>query len=173
MTLRIEQEKMRVKLMKEKYEEANSRFHNINSEDIKVSLVDGSSYHITWAGIQSSNTNDLALLTLGGTDCPFLESAASDDLAMGDHVYTIGNPSGLEYTVTSGIISGYRQREGQRLIQTDAPVNPGNSGGPLINSNGKVLGINTMIMKDTQGIGFAIPIETAIEEFHIMLKKNQ
>jgi S1-C subfamily serine protease len=71
--------------------------------------------------------------------------------------------------VTAGIFSGYRQREDTKeiFLQTDAPTNPGNSGGPLIDERGFVHGVNTMIIKDTQGIGFAIPIQAVFEEFSI------
>lgn len=83
----------------------------------------------------------------------------------GQKVYTIGNPSGLRHTVTSGIISGYREYKDNPLIQTDAPINPGNSGGPLIDENGRAIGVNTMIIRDTEGIGFAIPMKSVFEEF--------
>jgi S1-C subfamily serine protease len=73
----------------------------------------------------------------------------------------------LRFTVTAGIFSGYRQQEsdGQIYLQTDAAINPGNSGGPLIDEHGYARGVNTMILRDTQGIGFAIPIEKVFEEF--------
>lgn len=85
----------------------------------------------------------------------------------GDKVYTIGSPVGLRNTVTSGIFSGYRSYSGdnQLYLQTDAAINPGNSGGPLIDENGYVRGVNTMILRDTEGIGFAIPIDVVFEEF--------
>jgi S1-C subfamily serine protease len=84
---------------------------------------------------------------------------------VGSRLYTIGNPAGLAYTVTSGIFSGERQEGGQRLLQTDAPINPGNSGGPLLLESGAVIGINTMVLRGAQGVGFAIPIEAALDEF--------
>ncbi len=90
-----------------------------------------------------------------------------EKLQQGDKVFTIGSPVGLRHTVTSGIFSGYRKREndGSMFLQTDAAINPDNSGGPLIDERGYVLGVNTMILQDTEGIGFAIPIEAVFEEF--------
>ena len=102
----------------------------------------------------------------GAVPDPFLQpAAASEYLEQGKTVYTIGSPSGLRHTVTSGIISGFRELREQPLIQIDAPINPGNSGGPLINAQGRVLGINTMILNNTEGIGFAIPFSRVRLEF--------
>ena len=83
----------------------------------------------------------------------------------GARVYTIGNPSGLAYTVTTGVVSGFREMNGKPYVQTDAPINPGNSGGPLIDEQGRVIGINSMVMRGVTGIGFAIPIAAAYAEF--------
>jgi len=115
-----------------------------------------------------SETSDLALMSLFSGDWSYIERPPKM-MAMhqGDKVYTIGSPVGLRHTVTAGIFSGYRQQEtnGQVYLQTDAAINPGNSGGPLIDENGYARGVNTMILRDTEGIGFAIPIETVFEEF--------
>ena len=73
-------------------------------------------------------------------------------------------PVGLGHSVTSGVFSGHREIEGVALLQTDAPINPGNSGGPLVDETGRVLGINTLKLRDTDGIGFAIPYSTALRE---------
>jgi serine protease Do len=97
--------------------------------------------------------------------CPHLEPGDSSGLAQGERLYTIGNPSGFAYSVTSGIFSGDRGTGQQRMLQTDAPINPGNSGGPLIRENGQVIGINTLVLRGAQGIGFAIPIEAIYQEF--------
>lgn len=80
-------------------------------------------------------------------------------------MYTVGNPGALSYTVTSGVLSGERVIDKETYLQTDAPINPGNSGGPLINSEGAVVGINTRVRRDLRGVGFAIPIKTALSEF--------
>lgn len=131
--------------------------------DIEISLVDGSTYDAML--VDSSEDYDLALLRIENSNCPCLQSGSVEQVQFGQKVFTIGNPSGLRHTVTAGILSGYREEGKYKLIQTDAPINPGNSGGPLIDESGRVIGINTMVLRDTEGIGFAIPIETAFEVF--------
>jgi len=131
--------------------------------NLEITLVDGSVYDADV--VEISETYDLALLRVRGSGCPSLRTAAVGDIRLGSKVFAIGNPSGLRHTVTSGILSGYREKGESRYIQTDAAINPGNSGGPLVDEAGSVLGINTMILKGTEGIGFAIPIDQALEEF--------
>jgi S1-C subfamily serine protease len=129
-----------------------------------ATLPDGSVYSGLHA--QTSDRLDLALFQLPADRCPHhVELGRSVGLSVGTKLYTIGNPAGLAYTVTSGIFSGERQEAGQRLLQTDAPINPGNSGGPLLTEFGAVIGVNTLVLHGTQGIGFAIPIESVLEEF--------
>ena len=132
--------------------------------DVEVVLFDGSKYQVQ--ALEISKKTDLALLSVDCINSPFLKPAANSlGMDYGQKVYTIGNPSGLRDTVTSGIISGYRQYKGNPYIQTDAAINPGNSGGPLVDKDGRLLGINTMILRNTEGIGFAIPFKTVREEF--------
>ena len=131
------------------------------TDDVEVILIDGSSYAVS--SVTMSDRHDLALISISTYGAPYL--AVSRGADQGQKVYTVGNPSGLRHTVTSGIISGYRNFKGEALIQTDAPINPGNSGGPLVDDTGKVLGVNTMIIRDTEGIGFAIPMKSVFEEF--------
>lgn len=105
---------------------------------------------------------DLALIKIEARDpLPVLEFGDSDRLRVGEWVMAIGNPFGLDHTVTAGIVSAKGRNIGSgpydSFIQTDASINPGNSGGPLINGDGKVIGINTAIIASGQGIGFAIP----------------
>lgn len=126
-------------------------------------LVDGTEYDGLHA--EYADHADLALFQLPASHCPHVSTGSSTGLALGERLYTIGNPSGLAYTVTSGVFSGERGEGEQRLLQTDAPINPGNSGGPLLEQNGDVVGINTLVLRGAEGIGFAIPIETAYEEF--------
>lgn len=153
-------------------EEAERRLREMEeprrATDIKIFLADGSEHHPQ--SIQISPKRDLALLTVYGGTTRSLKAADTNALLReGDKVYTVGNPSGLRHTVTAGIFSGYRRNTetGEIVLQTDAPINPGNSGGPLIDERGRVHGVNYMIYRETQGIGFAIPIQAVFEEFSL------
>ena len=128
-----------------------------------ATLVDGTEYSALHA--EYADNHDLALFRLPADHCPHLKPGDSGTLAQGERLYTIGNPSGLAYSVTSGIFSGSRGAGAERFLQTDAPINPGNSGGPLIREDGQVVGINTLVLKGTTGIGFAIPVEAIYQEF--------
>ncbi|WP_010272316.1 S1C family serine protease [Paenibacillus senegalensis] len=114
---------------------------------------------------------DLAVLKIkSDEELPYLRMAESDNISVGDWVVAIGNPYGFDHTVTVGVVSAKEReipisdnqgtREYKHLLQTDASINPGNSGGPLLNLNGEVIGINTAVSSQAQGIGFAIPIST-------------
>jgi serine protease Do len=131
---------------------------NGHKEPLKAKLL-GSSYEL-----------DLAVLKIEGKDFPTLKLGDSSSLNMGDWVVAIGNPYGFDHTVTVGVLSSNEreisipdangQRNYQHLLQTDASINPGNSGGPLLNLKGEVVGINTAVSAQAQGIGFAIPTST-------------
>lgn len=139
---------------------------DMEPSDIKVFLADDSEHSANYVLV--SDKYDLALMALFSGEYPFLpRPPAGTKLYQGQKVYTVGSPVGLRHTVTAGVFSGYRKRDtdGQRFLQTDAAINPGNSGGPLIDEHGFVHGVNTMILRDTEGIGFAIPIEKVFEEF--------
>ncbi len=107
--------------------------------------------------------HDLALLKIEDDDAPkfpIVHLGNSDDLAVGDHVFAIGSPLGLERTVTEGIVSTKtREVAGNLYLQTTAQINPGNSGGPLFNLHGEVVGVTNMKLLSGEGIGFAIPVE--------------
>lgn len=109
---------------------------------------------------------DLAVLKIEEENLPFLELGDSDNVRVGEWVIAIGNPHGLDHTVTVGVISAkgrpvtVQDRQYKNLLQTDASINPGNSGGPLINMQGQVVGINTAVNASAQGIGFAISANT-------------
>ncbi len=139
----------------------------IHASDIKIILADGSEYFANYLLV--SDNYDLAILSLFANNHKILRRGQGA-LAQGDKVYTIGSPIGLRHTVTSGIFSGYRKRNNHILLQTDAPINPGNSGGPLIDEHGFVHGINTSIIANTEGIGFAIPIDAVFAEFESALQ---
>jgi serine protease Do len=134
------------------------------ADKIKVILKNGKEFDAEVKG-RDPNT-DLALIRIKpDNDLPVIELGDSDALKVGEWVLAIGNPFGLEHTVTAGIISAKGRVIGSGpyddFIQTDASINPGNSGGPLINMAGKVVGINTAIIAGGQGIGFAIPVNLA------------
>ncbi|SHH75720.1 serine protease, S1-C subfamily, contains C-terminal PDZ domain [Caloranaerobacter azorensis DSM 13643] len=124
---------------------------------------------------------DLAIIKVNATNLPVADLGNSDNLQVGELAVAIGNPLGLEFqrTVTSGIISGLnrsiRTEDNnviENLIQTDASINPGNSGGPLLNSRGEVIGINTAKIQSAEGLGFAIPINTAKPIIQQVIKKG-
>ena len=135
------------------------------ADEIKVKLADGKEYKAKVVGRDPKT--DLALIKISSffKDLPTLPLGDSDKMRVGDWVLAIGNPFGLEETVTKGIISATGRVIGSgpydNFLQTDAPINPGNSGGPLINLNGEVIGINSAIVSSGQGIGFAIPSNMA------------
>ena len=134
------------------------------ADEIQVRLNDGKEYDAEIVG-RDPNT-DLALIRVSSpARLPAVQFGDSDLLEVGQWVVAIGNPFGLEHTVTAGIVSAKGRVIGSGpyddFIQTDASINPGNSGGPLINLNGKVVGINTAIISNAQGIGFAVPINLA------------
>jgi serine protease Do len=106
---------------------------------------------------------DLALLKIDDKDAPkftYVPLGSSDSMAVGEHVFAIGSPLGLERTVTEGILSTKtREFQGELYLQTTAQINPGNSGGPLFNLRGEVVGITNMKITFGEGLGFAIPVE--------------
>lgn len=173
------QAEMQLKLREQRYAKAQAAhdelqgklqtIENSSSGEVKVILIDGSEYPV--GSVNVSQGLDLALLTIYVTDAPMVRPAAdSQRYPQGAKVFAIGNPSGLRQSVTAGIVSGYRDHNGKPVLQTDAAINPGNSGGPLVNEAGEAVGVNTMILRDTQGIGFAIPMEQVLEEFSFYIK---
>ncbi|OGW42147.1 MAG: hypothetical protein A2010_08320 [Nitrospirae bacterium GWD2_57_9] len=130
------------------------------ARDIKVAFSDGRVMEAKLIG--TSKEIDIALIKVEATGLPFVELGDSDTLEVGDWVMAIGNPFGLNHTVTAGIVSAKGRVIGvgpyDDLIQTDAAINPGNSGGPLFNMTGEVVGINTVIIAAGQNLGFAVPI---------------
>lgn len=139
-----------------------------DADQILVRLPDGRSFPAEITG--TDELSDLAVLKIDAQDLPTASLGDSDELRVGQPVVAIGNPLGQDNTVTTGVVSATNRDllvdpEGNRflegMIQTDAAINPGNSGGPLVDLNGQVIGINTAIIAQAQGIGFAIPATTA------------
>jgi len=142
--------------------------HVVDGADkVSVVLNDGRRFDGKVLGIDT--VTDLAVVQVEANNLPIVSLGNSDQLQPGEWAIAIGNPLGLDHTVTKGIISAIGRSssdigEGNKridFIQTDAAINPGNSGGPLLNAKGEVIGINTAIIKGAQGIGFAIPINSA------------
>lgn len=136
------------------------------ADEITVTIV-GFDKEIKATVVGADYDLDLALLKVNtGKELPFLTLGDSDQIRVGEWVIAIGNPYGLDHTVTTGVISAkgrpisVEDRQYENLLQTDASINPGNSGGPLLNLRGEVVGINTAINAQAQGIGFAIPTST-------------
>jgi serine protease Do len=170
----IEKHEAELKIVLPKLQEMEQKLtkldRKIQPSEIKIILADGSSHAANYLLV--SPNDDLALMSLYAGEQTFIEKPpAGSGLHQGDKVYAIGSPVGLRHTVTAGVFSGLRSvgNGGQVYLQTDAAINPGNSGGPIIDENGYVRGVTTMILRDTEGIGFAIPIEKVFEEFRSSL----
>ena len=132
-----------------------------NATDIKVSFTDGKTVTAELKGTDAST--DIAVLKIYETGLKALSLADSDALQVGQIAIAIGNPLGLQHTVTAGVVSALgrtlRANNGRMIddvIQTDASLNPGNSGGPLVNSSGRVIGVNTATIPSAQGLCFAV-----------------
>lgn len=158
-----------------------TNFHVIeNAESIEVKLSDEEVVPARVVGIDPPN--DLAVLKV---DLPPeklqpLELGDSENLRVGQRAIAIGNPFGLDRTLTTGVVSALgRPLQTDRdnfifnVIQTDAAINPGNSGGPLLDSRGRVIGVNTAVRQDAQGIGFAVPIDTVKRIVPVLIEQGR
>lgn len=136
-----------------------------NAQQVRVGLADGR--QLTGRVLGRDISIDIAVVQVPATNLPVAPLGDSDLLEPGQAAIAIGNPAGFERTVTTGVISGINRALGARLeelIQTDAAINPGNSGGPLLDSGGRVIGINTAVLRGAGnfvGLGFAVPINLA------------
>jgi serine protease Do len=143
---------------------------NEAGKTIKVTLNDGTGRTFTGHVIGADHTTDVALVHIDAANLPAAEVGTVKGLKLGQIAVAIGNPLGYRFTVTHGVVSALGrpindEQEGrtyENLIQTDCAINPGNSGGALVNIDGQVIGINTIVASQAQGIGFAIPIDTAL-----------
>jgi S1-C subfamily serine protease len=136
------------------------------ASDVKVSLTDGSTLPAQIVGMDPAT--DLAVVRIDAPHLPMAQLGDSASLRVGQLAIAIGNPLGFQSTVSTGVISALgralRTQSGrliENVIQTDVPLNPGNSGGPLVDSRGRVIGINSAMIYMAQGISFAIPVNTA------------
>jgi S1-C subfamily serine protease len=132
----------------------------------RITLPDGSEHAASLVGADPAT--DLAVLQADGPRFPVAELGRSAKLRVGQLVVAVGNPLGFSFTVSAGVVSALgrtlRARDGRlmdAIIQSDVALNPGNSGGPLLDSRGRVVGINTMIIAGAQGLSFSVPIDTA------------
>ena len=140
-----------------------TNYHVIDGyQSLEVTLDDGSTYAATV--VKENQPIDLAILKLTSTrtDFPFAELGNYDEIAIGEGVLAMGYPYpseiGYELSVSTGIVSSLRSVDGQDYIQTDAAINSGNSGGPLVNLRGEVIGINSWVYTAGEGLGFSIPV---------------
>ena len=130
-----------------------------NNSTVMIRTYSGDSFRAT---VELVDKNlDIAMLSVFGTDFIPLRPAELETAKVGEDVYAIGTPNNMAYTLTKGILSAKSRKVGGRsYLQTDAAINTGNSGGPLLNNIGEVLGVNTLKVPDVEGIGLAIPITT-------------
>lgn len=161
-----------------------TNFHVIaDANEAIVKLADGRDYRAALVG--ASQVHDIAVLKIGVgfKRPPPVPIGTSHDLKVGQKVFAIGNPFGLDWTLTTGIVSAFDRTLGgnngpavEHLIQTDAAINPGNSGGPLLDSAGRLIGINTAIYSPSgasAGIGFAVPVDTLMRVVPELIKNGQ
>jgi len=145
---------------------------------ITVMLKDGREFSGQVVGTDA--TSDVAVVKIKGTNLPTVQLGDSSALTVGQKVIAIGNPYGLSQTVTTGIISALERNVQASatenlvgVVQTDAAINPGNSGGPLVDLSGRVVGMNTMIYQNAQGLGFSVSINTAKKVYDAILKNGK
>ena len=155
--------------------------HGVPSSSISVTFSDGNGYPATVNG--TDPYADLAVLTVDAPEWEFkpLEIVRSSTLKVGEPVIAIGNPYGLFGSMTTGVVSALGRTITEEytggfaipnIIQTSTPINPGNSGGPLLNYDGKVVGITTAIVAQSQGLGFAIPSDTILKELASLIENG-
>lgn len=149
-----------------------------NATKITVMLKDGREFRGQVVGTDS--TSDVAVVKISGTNLPTVQLGDSSTLTVGQKVIAIGNPYGLSQTVTTGVISALERNVQASqtetlvgVVQTDAAINPGNSGGPLVDLSGRVVGINTMIYQNAQGLGFSVSVNTARKVYDAIIKNGK
>lgn len=130
-----------------------------NPNDVVIRSYSGDQYKAFVIGMDTKQ--DIAVLGVSSVEFPYLSIAEVASINIGDDIYAIGAPKSMEYTLTKGVVSAKERYIGDsKYIQIDAAINEGNSGGPLLNKSGHVIGMNTLKMTDSEGIGLAIPMDT-------------
>jgi S1-C subfamily serine protease len=149
-----------------------------NATKITVMLKDGREFRGQVVG--TDTTSDVAVVKISGTNLPTVQLGDSSSLTVGQRVIAIGNPYGLSQTVTTGVISALERNVQASqtetlvgVVQTDAAINPGNSGGPLIDLSGRVVGMNTMIYQNAQGLGFSVSANTVRKVYEAIIKSGK
>jgi len=148
-----------------------TNFHLIQNANVaRITLSEQTTWEANLVGVEPDKDIAVLKINVSGTHLTPIPIGTSKDLRVGQRVYAIGNPFGYDHTLTTGVISGLRReiksvtdRPIQGVIQTDAAINPGNSGGPLLDSAGRLIGMNTAIVSPSgsyAGIGFAVPVDT-------------
>lgn len=167
---KIREDEEHLAKLEQQIQEAEDKLNEYKTSSILiVILADGT--ELDGNVMQVSDNHDLAVVKLFSTaHCPVIPLGNPESLNQGDRLYTIGSPLGIKHVVTSGIFSGYTTVKESAMLQTDAPINPGNSGGPLVDQEGRVVGINTMMVSNAQGLGFSIPITLALQELNLTPK---
>jgi len=170
---RFEHQKRKYEQEKDQYQDKKSDFKSKMAAagmngTLTITLKNGEELN-AWL-VRASQDDDLALLKVNGSNTPALGAADAGSLVQGQAVLAIGSPLSLSDSVSRGIVSGFRNG----YIQTDAKIYPGNSGGPLVTEEGRVIGINTMkeLTRGFEGLGFAIPIQVALKEFRAELGRH-
>lgn len=146
------------------------------AEKVTVKLRDGREFGASLVG--EDPRGDIAVLKIDGGDLPVVEVGDSDAVRVGEFAFAIGTPMELPYTFTFGVVSGKGRTLGMggnydEFIQTDTPINPGNSGGPLCDIDGRVIGVSTLISGFNRGVGFAIPINEAVDIARQLMTKGR
>ncbi len=172
---RLAKAKKKYQSEKKSFDKEVGTFHRAQKKlagqgNFKIILVDETELYASL--YRTSDKHDLALLKITGYKTPFLQPIQEKELTQGQQVFAVGSPAdlSLKNTVTSGILSAFRGD----FIQTNAQIYPGNSGGPLIDKNGRVIGVNTkkLLTRKFEGLGFAIPIRIVFSEFADYLPSN-
>ncbi|MBM3332941.1 hypothetical protein FJY68_14035 [candidate division WOR-3 bacterium] len=125
-----------------------------------VRLLNGASFQDIWV-LGCDSAKDVAVVKVKGRNLPSVKLARSEDIEVGESVIAIGNPRGLENTISDGLLSGVRELDSLNLLQISAPISPGSSGGPVFNSSGRVVGIASSTLTESQNLNFCVPIRYA------------